>query len=386
MTSRERLLGAIRGEPIDRVPISTYELVPCNPLAWENHEPSYRRLMDYAREHTDCMVMWNPPRARRVERPEAAGDDTFTDTGDLTGDASDTDVKTWREGSSTFTRTVIHTPKGDLTKVERRDDNLYTVWTLEHLCKDLDDVDRFMSIPYDFHGFDYSGLDEIRQATGEAGVILPSLVDPTAAVGTLMDPHEFLVSIVTEEKAFMRYVEMMHERLLIELRDLLEHNAGDLYRLCGPELATPPFLPLEAFRKWMTPFCKEMVDLVHEHGAYARIHCHGRIADILDELVKIGADALDPVEAPPSGDIELADVKRAIGDRICLMGNLQPRDMETLPVERVEEIVRDTMRAGKPGGRYVIMPTAAPLGVPLPPRAEENYLRFIDVALEEGRY
>jgi len=32
------------------------------------------------------------------------------------------------------------------------------------------------------------------------------------------------------------------------------------------------------------------------------------------------------------------------------------------------------------------MPTAAPINIPLSPRTEENYLAFIDAALEYGEY
>ena len=60
MNSRERLLKCIRHEPIDRVPISTYELVGWNNDAWENKEPSYRKLMNAIREYTDCVYMTDP--------------------------------------------------------------------------------------------------------------------------------------------------------------------------------------------------------------------------------------------------------------------------------------------------------------------------------------
>ena len=73
-TSRERLLAAMACTAADRVPISTYELVGWNEDAWENKEPSYRRLMDVIREKTDCiyMTVWigrpRNPTAQQSER------------------------------------------------------------------------------------------------------------------------------------------------------------------------------------------------------------------------------------------------------------------------------------------------------------------------------
>ena len=40
----------------------------------------------------------------------------------------------------------------------------------------------------------------------------------------------------------------------------------------------------------------------------------------------------------------------------------------------------------KKGGRYVIMPTAAPINVPLSPITERNYGIFIEAALKYGNY
>jgi len=57
MNSTQRLLACLHGRQPDRVPVSTYELVGWNPAAWENNQPSYARLMEFIRRHTDCMLM-----------------------------------------------------------------------------------------------------------------------------------------------------------------------------------------------------------------------------------------------------------------------------------------------------------------------------------------
>jgi hypothetical protein len=52
----------------------------------------------------------------------------------------------------------------------------------------------------------------------------------------------------------------------------------------------------------------------------------------------------------------------------------------------VESVVKECMASAKESGGYVIMPTAAPINSPLAQQTEENYLRFIDAALEYGKY
>ena len=44
------------------------------------------------------------------------------------------------------------------------------------------------------------------------------------------------------------------------------------------------------------------------------------------------------------------------------------------------------MQAAKRGGGYIILPTAAPINTPLATKTQDNYLTFIDTALEFGRY
>ena len=125
------------------------------------------------------------------------------------------------------------------------------------------------------------------------------------------------------------------------------------------------------------PYVAEMVDLIHSRGARVRFHCHGRTRHVLDMILETGADGLDPCEAPPDGDITLAELKESIGERICLLGNIQPKLLEQGAPDEVEEVVKACMASAKEGGGYVIMPTAAPFSTPLAPKTEENYLRFI---------
>jgi hypothetical protein len=44
------------------------------------------------------------------------------------------------------------------------------------------------------------------------------------------------------------------------------------------------------------------------------------------------------------------------------------------------------MDAAKDGGGYVLMPTAAPINIPLAPQTEANYLAYLEAAREFGVY
>lgn len=72
------------------------------------------------------------------------------------------------------------------------------------------------------------------------------------------------------------------------------------------------------FREIFKPNLKRVVDLIHSHGVIAKLHCCGKMEDLLDEYIEIGADCLDPVQ--PCNDI-VSMLEKADG-KIGLVGGL----------------------------------------------------------------
>ena len=118
---------------------------------------------------------------------------------------------------------------------------------------------------------------------------------------------------MTEPARFQRLLERFSEVLLAKTAEVAEALPGRLWRIYGPEFAAPPYLPPRLFRQYVCRYVTPMIEIIHRSGGYARIHSHGRLKDILDDIAAMGADALDPIEPPPQGDVELAYVRRRYG-------------------------------------------------------------------------
>jgi hypothetical protein len=340
-------------------------------MAWENNDSSYAGLMSFIRENADCAAMWSPESNEQ-----------------FLGSAYpvEMDVRQERDGNATVFHRTLHTPKGDLTSVHKIYDDVRTTWIVEHWCKSTDDVDKALSIPYEPLAYDSSDRPRIDEELGDRGVVMDSPADPLWMAADLMEFGDYTVWALANTEHFARTVEIMRERCLENLKRSLGSTVSDIYRICGPEYATPPYLPPEFFARFVTPCVKDMVDLIHDKGAIARFHSHGKINQVLDMIVETGADALDPCEPPPDGDIELADVKRRVGGRMCLCGNLELKLIEHGSHEEIRKAVIDAMTAAKPGGGFIIMPTASPINTPLAAKTEENYRVWIQTALEFGAY
>ena len=283
-------------------------------------------------------------------------------------------------------RLLLETPTGDLTSTHRVYDNLYTTWQTEHWCKTIDDVNKMLSVPFEPIKYDASDYDRIKKEVGDRGIIMSGAADPAYLAMELMEFGEATVWVMTETEHFAETVEEIHRRNMKNLENMLKCKTVDLYRICGPEYLTPPYLPPKFFKRFVTPYLKEMTDLIHKYGGLVRIHCHGKINKVIDEILSCGADALDPCEAPPDGDITLRELKERANGKLCLFGNIQLKSLEHAGVSEIRDIVRSCMDDAKKGGGFVIMPTAAPINIPLSQKTEENYYAFIETALEYGKY
>jgi len=425
MTSTERLLAVHRGRLPDRVPVSTYELVGWDEKAWENLEPSYARLMQFIRDRTDCLYM------------------TGVGVANVRESGQDVTVEHWDEGDQHVTRRTVHAAGRSLVCVRSFADNVKTTWTREHPVKDLDDLRAYLALPWEPGEPDFSRLGRawkdlsvgsgtpgnargtaasavdrpgcpplgpIAPAEGGGitaeggcatftaeggcatfvptrGLPLVSTGDPICQLAEAFEFGNFMVHAMTETAAIVAACDQLHQRYRERLRRVLTGPVANVvFRICGPEYATPPYLPPELFRKLVTRYDTEYVRMIQQAGGFARIHCHGKIARVIDQIAEMAPDALDPIEPPPDGDIDVAGLKRAVGDRLCLTGGIELKHLEHASADQVAEIVRVTMDMGKPGGRFVIMPTAAPISIPLAGHTEANYMRFIETALETGGY
>lgn len=374
MTSRERLLKAIRLEPVDRVPINTYELCARNSRSFENQEPSYQGLMAFIREHTDAAAMWNP-----------SGNGVFAMSAHPT-EITHTVTRDDARGLTTTQYRVV-TPSGRaLTWTNKEYKDVVTTWHVEHICKTPQDVDDYLSIPFVPQTYSAADFPRISREVGEHGIVMASVGDPACTAMEIMEFGEATVWAMTETEHFAQAMAELHRRNMINLENMLKAQDVDLYRICGPEYLTPPYLPPSFFERFVAPYVKDMTDLIHRYGGLVRIHSHGKVKHVLDMILSCGADAIDPCEAPPDGDIELGELKRRVAGKLCVFGNLQLKLLEHATTQQVRDTVIQCMREAKDGYGYVIMPTAAPINIPLSDKTEANYKTFIETALEYGAY
>ena len=218
-----------------------------------------------------------------------------------------------RDGSRLTTRRVRAGGR-ILTSRQRRDPDINTVWTIEPLLKDVDDLRAFLEVPAPTPGgvVDPRAVIKAEEQLRDTGIVMIDTPDPLCLAASLFDMAEHTVLAMTEQTLFHRLLERFAAVLWAKTEAVAEALPGRLWRIYGPEYASPPYLPPHLFDRYVMGYEGDYVERIHAAGAFVRLHCHGRVRAILPKFVALGADATDPVEAPPSGDVELAEAAQEL--------------------------------------------------------------------------
>ncbi|MEK7477291.1 MAG: uroporphyrinogen decarboxylase family protein [Candidatus Coatesbacteria bacterium] len=363
-------MAAILGRPHDRIPVTTgylYEWVD----DWKAAEPSYRSLVDYCRLHADVFQPW---------APRALNERLFMTSSDRMA----VEWKRWEEKGEKFLEARVKAPGGELRQVSKTIPGVATTWTVEHFLKTDRDVETFLSIPYEPVAYDASGWTAELAKIGDRGVLMPGLADPMCRAAELFEFGEFTVRAATEPETFRRILDFFARGVGDYLRAALESGVQGVFRVVGAEYATPPYLKPVQFREYVLDYDAPLIERIHRAGSLARVHCHGRVRDVLPMMVEMGADLTDPVEPPPSGDVTLDEAYEITGGRLAMCGNIEIREIETMSIPELDARIRDACETGKRRGRFLLAPSAEPITIPLTPDLEARYRAYLDSGLRWG--
>lgn len=369
LTSRQRLLTAFRRQQPDRVPIHVRG-VPAWNAAWvESRDPSFAPVIEAVREKCDLVATWGVPESLFLTAFDLQPETRLIDAGD------------W-----TLHETTIHTPAGPLTSVHQVSKQDRPSLTKKFWVENEDDLKKFLSIPYFPLQPDVSGFAELTRQVGERALVLANYLNPIARVHDLLGSERLALWSMTQRAVVSQLVYLFTERLYHFLQYLLEKGVRGVYGTAGHEYAGPLLLAPRDFHEFVTRPEAEIGDLLHRHDCLLHVHCHGPLQPILEDFVTLGADCLHPIEAPPMGDMSLAEAKQRIGSQVCLEGNIQIGDLYAKTPGEIRDLVRQAIAEAAEGGGFILCPTASPYTKKLSPVAVENYLTMIEAGLEYGKY
>lgn len=138
--------------------------------------------------------------------------------------------------------------------------------------------------------------------------------------------------------------------------------------------------PQHLKKYFIGPFAK-IVKGLKELGFPVIMHNDGKLWEVLDDLVATGIDGYHPVEKAATMDLGI--IKAKYKDKLCPIGNVNNKTvMVSGTQDEVEAETLECLKAGAPGGRYIIS-TDHSLHDDIP---EENVLTYIETVKKYGNY
>jgi hypothetical protein len=371
MTKRERYLTALRCEEPDRTPIVIRGVNPLQKTAgWPpSRHPSFLPLIDVVAEQTEWVYRWHPTEETLLSSaPDAA----------IYTEIIDSDKDGFRERVKIF-----ETPGGRMKTIDYIGLDGQPGMTKKYLIESQDDVERFLSIPYEFKKPDTTSFFKLQKKMADNGVVAVNIgLDPIGHVTKYLGLETLAVWSLLERENIFRILDEFFRRADLLIKALLADNVGPVFSTLGMEQITPPMMSEIDFREFVSDYDERLWAPIREKGGLLHVHCHGNLKNVINDFIQMGVSCLHPVEAPPMGDLELADAKRILSGNICIEGNFQLDDFYSKNEEYIREKVKEIKHIGASGGGFVLCPTASPIPPVLEKKTLKNYLTFIKTAIE----
>ncbi len=368
MNSYERTVTALKREQPDRVPIFCYVHDASDGLsdALKRHITAHADLMYSRVLHTG-----------------------FLGTGIEETKTKRTLDRGWLE--------VTHSLSSGATfsEIFKSGENADYIGYAKHLLGGADDLKRVLEQSYvkpDENRYLIEWIDEVN-AFGEAhcasgAFFRVALLGPLGIVAGATSPVDFAILTIDGRELIRRFLDVTVERQAAYLDYVLERIRWPLIvNVGGAEYAIPPLMSPESFFDYILPYDRELIAVAHKHGKLTYYHSHGKVRPFIPGFIEMGADGLHPLEpVGNTGDCDLAEVKKAFGKEICLVGNLQYDDLCRMTSTGVEDLVRKVMSDAKEGGGVILSPSCTPYHNPMPRKVEENLIAFIEAGIKYGQY
>lgn len=220
----------------------------------------------------------------------------------------------------------------------------------------------------------------IKRFNGQKPIVL-GMSDAFAIPWKLRGMSEFLLDMAMRPDFVKKIISMVVD-YNCELIQAAADTGVDIIR-CTDDYAfnTGPMFSPEMWCEFIQPGLRQLVEITHGLNMKFVKHTDGLIDKLIEPILETGVDALHPIEPMP--EQSLGKYKEKFGHRICLMGNVDCKNVLTKGSrDEVIEDVRRCLREGAANGGYMIASSNAIHRGSRP----ENFIWYISAAHEMGEY
>ena len=347
-TSRARLLAAIEGRTPDRLPVTTHHLMGfyLDNLRKELgvEQLSDQQFFDYFKLDP---VQWvsaykyntdGNPENWRITQEDIPNDQYKT------------------------IRYNITTPRKTLTMVLQG--NAHTDWVAEPLLKEKGDIDLIAEYAL-VSICDVAESNRCIEGFGNRGITRGTVpgFDIYGQPGCWQDAAvlfgvtNLIMETFTDPEWVHAFLKILYDRKL----KFVESMAGakfDLVELGGGSASSTVISPT-IFGNFVAPYDSLLIEAAHKAEQRIVYHTCGGMMPLLEIIADMNPDAMETF-TPPSmgGDTDLAETKRRIGNRVCLIGGFdQFHFLKDCSPEKTRQEVRRCFEEAGEGGGLILSPS-----------------------------
>ncbi len=376
LSSRERMLLAIRNQKPDRVPVAP---------DFSNMIPA--RLT--GKPFWEVYYFGDPPLWQAyIDAVKYFGIDGWFTDGDMQFKYPWERYEAVEDIQKTQDRWVVRR-RGSLNGLRYGKETTYmvadsptdTAKPFQDLDGDWELVKAWFTLPASYNP---GVLQKQRQALGELGAFGVSIGYPGFQhwFGLFAGGLESLVYWYYDKHERIEELRELHERQTLAQMDMILDARPDYVLLSASGTITMQSPSIA--RELSLPTIQKLTRMAREAGIPTMLHSCGKEKVLVKWCAEeTDLNCINPLEIPPMGDCDLAEVKRLYGMKLALMGNLHTTNVMLMgSVKEVEQAARQAIDAAGGGGGFILS-TGDQCGRDTP---DANIRKLVEVAQTYGRY
>lgn len=199
---------------------------------------------------------------------------------------------------------------------------------------------------------DFEKVEKFRRKHENYCVVGFSLQAFEAAC-TLFGYNEIFKSMIKEPRKVELVLDRLFEIAYRQAKLLVEAGVDQVYNGDDVGAQTTMLISPLQWRRFLKPRYEKLADIIHGGGAFFHFHSDGWIEPIVQDLIEIGVDVLEPLQ-PESMDVR--KIKEKYGGKMSFEGGI---GVQTLPFKNraeIEQEVREAIQILGPTG-YTLRPS-----------------------------
>jgi uroporphyrinogen decarboxylase len=274
------------------------------------------------------------------------------------------------------TEYTIKTPGGALSCIRVQTPDDFGVFEAPFI-KQEEDIDLLRHRPHPRHVVSHERIRQDYATMGDRCWPKASVAGVWTVASFFRGPDTIMLDLYDRPQWVKRFLALLADYQVALIQEIAIAGVDVTIRLDNSFLGFG--LSRRMFTEFIQPHDRRIVEAAHSAGLRVHVHICGKKNAFLEDLADMGIDALETLTPPSAaGDVDLADAKRRIGDRVCLMGGFLSHTLTMGTPEQVREEVKVCLDKAAHGGGYILSPT----GRIDPETPEENLYAFTEAARE----